>query len=179
MDAALDAALRRLVDEEHGLIRLFDPPFDDSERSPGSIVGYGKGVRENGGQYTHGALWLIRALFRRGRRWEGERLLRMLLPTGRDPGRYQAEPFVLAADVSAAPGREGEAGWTWYTGSAGWMLRIVFEDLLGLRLRDGELLLPAAPPRDFTLRWKGREIRAQGGSLSVDGEPWSGPVPPA
>ena len=178
VDAALDAAIRRLVDEEHGLIRLFDPPFDDSERSPGSIVGYGKGVRENGGQYTHGALWLIRALFRRGRRAEGERLLRMLLPTGRDPGRYEAEPFVLAADVSAAPGREGEAGWTWYTGSAGWMLRIVFEDLLGLRLRDGELLLPAAPPRDFTLRWKGREICARGGSIRVDGEHWSGPVPP-
>ena len=125
-DAALDACLRRLADRENGLVRLFDPPFTEDEPSPGSITAYGRGVRENGGQYTHGALWLVMALLRRGRRKEGLSLLQLLLPTweGRDLRRYEAEPFVLPADISAAPGREGQAGWTWYTGSAGWFWRI-------------------------------------------------------
>ncbi|MBR5094803.1 MAG: hypothetical protein IK095_06880, partial [Oscillospiraceae bacterium] len=177
-DAALDAALRRLVDAEHGLVRLFDPPFGEDERSPGSILGYGRGWRENGGQYTHAALWLARACFRRGRREDGLRLLRTVLPEEHDLRVWEAEPFVLAADVSAAPGREGEAGWTWYTGSAGWLLRVVLEDLLGLELRDGQLLLPEDPP-DFSLYWKGRQICAADGVLTVDGLPWDGPVSPA
>ena len=126
---SLDACLRRLVDREHGIIKLFDPPFAEGERSPGSILGYGRGVRENGGQYTHGAIWLARACFRQGRREEGLRLLRMLLPENHDPARYEAEPFVLAADLCAAPGREGQAGWTWYTGSAGWFFRVATEEL--------------------------------------------------
>ena len=126
---SLDACLRRLVDEEQGIVKLFAPPFAEGERSPGSILGYGQGFRENGGQYTHGAVWLARACFRQGRREDGLRLLRMLLPENHDPRRYEAEPFVLAADVSAAPGREGQAGWTWYTGSAGWFFRVAWEEL--------------------------------------------------
>ena len=122
-DEALDAALTSLVDEERRLVKLFTPPFTDAERSPGYISSYGPGVRENGGQYTHGAVWLALALAERGRREEAARILRMLLPTAHDPLRYEAEPFVLPADVSAAPGREERAGWTWYTGSAGWYLR--------------------------------------------------------
>ena len=122
-DEALDAALRQLVDREHSLVRLFRPPFDDRERSPGYISSYGPGVRENGGQYNHGAVWLALALSERGRPEEARQILRMLLPESHDPLRYEAEPFVLAADVSAAPGREERAGWTWYTGSAGWYLR--------------------------------------------------------
>ncbi len=130
-EAALDECLRRLVDREHGLVKLFDPPFTEDERRPGSITGYGRGVRENGGQYTHGALWLVLACLRRGRREEGLALLRLLLPTweGRDLARYEAEPFALPADISSAPGREGQAGWTWYTGSAGWFWRIVTREL--------------------------------------------------
>ena len=132
--------MRRLVDREHGLVKLFDPPFDEEERSPGSIVGYGKGWRENGGQYTHAALWLARACFRRGRLEEGLGLLRLLLPGGARPcAAGRRSPSCWPADVSAAPGHEGEAGWTWYTGSAGWFFRIAAEDLLGLRLRDGRL----------------------------------------
>lgn len=173
--AALDAALRRLVDDEHGLVKLFDPPYGEEERSPGSIVGYGRGFRENGGQYTHGALWLARACFRQGRREEGLRLLRMLLPEEHELSRWEAEPFVLAADVSAAPGHEGEAGWTWYTGSAGWFFRIAAEDLLGLRLRDG-LLRVEPGPEDWTAVWKGRRIRSEGGAVTVDGEPCTRPV---
>ena len=122
-DEALDAALKRLVDEERSLIKLFDPPFTEGERSPGYLTGYGPGIRENGGQYTHGAIWLALALIRRGRRDEGRRLLRLLLPESHEPLRYEAEPFVLAADVYSAPGLEERAGWSWYTGSAGWYLR--------------------------------------------------------
>ncbi len=122
-DVALDAALRELVDEKRHLVLLFRPPFTEDERSPGYITGYGPGVRENGGQYSHAAVWLALALHARGRREEAERVLRMLLPESHAPLRYEAEPFVLAADVCNAPGREEAAGWTWYTGSAGWYLR--------------------------------------------------------
>ena len=151
---ALDAALARLVDREHRLIRLFDPPYGDGEPRPGYLVSYGRGFRENGGQYTHGALWLVLACLKAGRREEGLALMRMLLPEEGDLRRYEAEPFVLAADVSAAPGREGLAGWTWYTGSAGWALRVVLEGLLGLGMRNG-VLRPLSPPAlsDYRLRW--------------------------
>lgn len=130
-ETALDEALRRLWDREHGLVKLFDPPFSENERSPGSIAGYGRGVRENGGQYTHGALWLALACLRRGRKQNGLALLQLLSPgyERRDLARYEAEPFVLPADICSAPGREGEAGWTWYTGSAGWFYRILTEEL--------------------------------------------------
>ncbi len=173
--AALDAAITRLTDEKHGLIRLFDPPFTPEERSPGSIVGYGPGIRENGGQYTHGALWLIRACLRRGRLSDGLRLFRLLIPEGHDLRRYEAEPFVLPADVSAAPGHEGEAGWTWYTGSAGWFFRVVTEDLLGLRLRDGKLEIRPLL-QDWEANWKGRAIRVEHGAVTVDGEAYTGPI---
>ncbi|MBR3473736.1 MAG: hypothetical protein IKH34_01565 [Oscillospiraceae bacterium] len=128
-EAALDEALRRLVDRERGLVKLFDPPYTEDERSPGSITGYGRGVRENGGQYTHGALFLALACFRRGRREQGRAILEMLVPENHDLRRWEAEPYALAADVSTAPGREGEAGWTWYTGSAGWFWRIATEEM--------------------------------------------------
>ena len=126
-DAALDAALASLVDAEHHLVKLFAPPFTESERSPGYLTSYGPGIRENGGQYTHGAVWLALALAERGRREEARQILGLLLPKSHDPLRYEAEPFVLAADVSAAPGREESAGWSWYTGSAGWYLRAALE----------------------------------------------------
>ncbi len=182
-DAALDAALERLVDGEHGLIRLFGPPFGQDEPYPGYIAGYGEGFRENGGQYTHGAIWLAMACLRRGRRAEGLRLLRMLLPENHDPARYEAEPFVLAADVYTAPGCEGMAGWTWYTGSAGWYFRAVTRELLGLELRNGRLYIH---PRleHYNARWtdpQGTEhaIAVDGTAITVDGSPYDGgPIPP-
>ena len=127
IDRALDAALERLVDEEHRLVKLMDPPYTEREPRPGYLVSYGAGFRENGGQYTHAAVWLARALHKRGRRREALRLMERMLPEGRDLSRYEAEPFVLPADITAAPGREGEAGWTWYTGSAGWYWRVARE----------------------------------------------------
>ena len=176
-EAALDAALERLVDEEHGLVRLFTPPYGTQERSPGSIVGYGKGYRENGGQYTHAALWLARACFVRGRREDGLRLLKLLVPEGHDLRRWEAEPFVLAADVCAAPGREGEAGWSWYTGSSGWFFRVVTENLLGLRLRDGKLSVDPGP-QSFRVLWQGHEILSENGEVCIDGSPGAGPLAP-
>ena len=127
VDQALDAALERLVDEHHRLIKLMDPPYTEQEPRPGYLVSYGAGFRENGGQYTHAAVWLARALHKRGRRREALRLMELMLPEGRDLSRYEAEPFVLPADITAAPGREGEAGWTWYTGSAAWYWRTARE----------------------------------------------------
>ena len=129
VDRALNICLTRLVDEEHRLVKLFDPPYTSAEPSPGYLVSYGAGFRENGGQYTHAAIWLARAFLRRGRRDTALHLLALILPEGRDLSRYEAEPFVLPADICAAPGREGEAGWTWYTGSAGWYLRVLGEAL--------------------------------------------------
>ena len=127
VDAALEAAYARLVDEKHGLVRLLDPPYGADERYPGYLAGYGPGVRENGGQYSHGAIFLALALLRRGRRDRARRILELLLPAAHEPSHFQAEPFVLPADVCAAPGREGRAGWSWYTGSAGWYLRAARE----------------------------------------------------
>ena len=139
MRLALEEACQRLADEEKRLVKLFSPPFGPEERYPGYLAGYGAGFRENGGQYTHAGAWLALALLRRGEREKGRRLLELLLAEGREPDRYEAEPFVLAADVCAAPGHEGEAGWTWYTGSAGWFFRTALEELAGLRLEDGRL----------------------------------------
>ena len=153
-ESALDHALARLVDREHRIVRLLDPPYTP-ENSPGYLSGYGKGFRENGGQYTHGALWLALAALRLGRRSEGMELLRMLLPELHDPARYEAEPFVLPADVCAAKGREGLAGWSWYTGSAGWFYRIVTEELLGLHLADGKLSAKPGALAHYRVKWRG------------------------
>ncbi len=122
------------------------------------------------------------AAFRRGRPNEGYEILRMLLPDGHDLTRYAAEPFVLAADVSAAPGHEGEAGWTWYTGSAGWYFRVVTQELLGLKLRGGKLYiepnLPSALPA-YSADWtdysgRSHHIVCSPDGIRVDGEPYHG-----
>ena len=102
------------------MVKLFEPPFSESTEHAGYVNSYGEGFRENGGQYTHGAIWLALACLEHGLRREGEEMLLALLKRG---GNYGAEPFVLAADVYSNPYRAGEAGWTWYTGSAGWYLR--------------------------------------------------------
>ena len=181
-EAALEAALTRLTDRAHGLVKIFDPPYAPEERSPGYLTSYGEGFRENGGQYTHAAIWLARACLRCGRTEQGWELLQMLLPENHDLRRYAGEPFVLAADVCAAPGREGEAGWTWYTGSAAWYFRVVTEDLLGLRLLDGKLCLRPRLPEAIPacrLRWTSRagarfDIRYEGTEITVNGEKYDG-----
>ena len=124
VDTALRSAVRALFDEDGGLARLFAPPFGDGTERAGYINGYGEGFRENGGQYTHAAVWLALACLKRGLRAEGERIMLGLLRRGE---AYGAEPFVLAADVYSNPARRGEAGWSWYTGAAGWYLRAARE----------------------------------------------------
>jgi len=150
-DQALESAWRHLVRPDESLVQLFDPPFDTSEPSPGYIKGYPPGVRENGGQYTHAALWMAMAMARKG---DGERavqLLRMLNPIehARDVEavwHYRVEPYVVAADVYRLPGRVGLGGWSWYTGSAAWMYRAWIEEVLGLRISDGMLRMDPVIP---------------------------------
>jgi cellobiose phosphorylase len=135
----MEAVNDRLVRRERSLIQLFDPPFDKSPLDPGYIKGYVPGVRENGGQYTHAAIWTVMAFAALGdqrRAWE---LLSLINPLnhGSTPAgiaTYKVEPYVVAADVYAVAPHTGRGGWTWYTGSAGWMYRLIVESLLGLRL---------------------------------------------
>jgi len=141
---AMDSLDQRLVRREAGIIQLLDPPFDRSDMNPGYIKGYVPGVRENGGQYTHAAIWAAMAFAKRGdaeRAWE---LLGMINPinhalNGDDVARYKVEPYVVAADVYAIAPHTGRGGWTWYTGSAGWLYRLMIESLLGVN-REGDRL---------------------------------------
>jgi cyclic beta-1,2-glucan glucanotransferase len=157
---AMESAQRILVDERNRLVLLFTPPFDHSAPHPGYIMGYPPGVRENGGQYTHGSLWLAMAWARLGDGERAVKLLNLMNPVehSRDPetaAKYRGEPYVVAADVYAAPGRVGQSGWTWYTGSAAWMYRAWIEEVLGLRLRGDSMELKPSIPAS----WDGFEIR--------------------
>jgi cellobiose phosphorylase len=151
---AMDAVDRRLVRRDHALIQLLDPPFDKSDMNPGYIKGYVPGVRENGGQYTHAAIWAAMAFAALGdsrRAWE---LLEMINPVNhaRSPeevATYKVEPYVVAADVYALSPHNGRGGWTWYTGSAGWMYRLIVESLLGLRLEVDKLRFAPCLPADW------------------------------
>jgi cyclic beta-1,2-glucan synthetase len=162
-EQALDSLERHLVSEPDGIIRLLTPAFDKTPHDPGYIKGYLPGVRENGGQYTHGALWAVRALAEAGRAERAAPLLEMLSPvshggTAEQVAIYQVEPYVIAADVYGVAPHLGRGGWTWYTGSAGWMFRVALESILGLTVRDGKRLelrpcVPDAWP-GFTLRYR-------------------------
>jgi cellobiose phosphorylase len=147
--ASLD---RHLVRREAGLVQLLEPPFDKSALDPGYIKGYLPGVRENGGQYTHAAIWAAMAFAELGDRERAWELTRMINPAsrGRDAAgieTYKVEPYVVSADVYAVAPHVGRGGWSWYTGSAGWMYRLIVESLLGLQLDGGQLrfapVLPA------------------------------------
>ncbi len=161
---AMDALDKRLVRRDHALIQLLDPAFDKSNLNPGYIKGYVPGVRENGGQYTHGAIWAAMAFAALGdsrRAWE---LLAMITPVNhaRSPeaiATYKVEPYVVAADVYALSPHTGRGGWTWYTGSAGWMYQLIVESLLGLRLEVDTLrLAPCIPAhwKAFTVHYRYR-----------------------
>ncbi len=162
---AMEAVDQRLVRRDHALIQLLDPPFDKSPLNPGYIRGYVPGVRENGGQYTHAAIWATMAFARLGdsrRAWE---LMTMINPVnhGRTPegmAVYKVEPYVAAADVYAVSPHIGRGGWTWYTGSAGWMYRLIVESLLGLRLDVDKLRFAPCLPADwkaFKMRYRYRD----------------------
>ena len=156
---AMNAVERELVRAEDGVALLFTPPFDKTPLDPGYIKGYPPGIRENGGQYTHAALWSVMALAGLGQGDRAMALFALLNPvnhglTRAAVHRYKVEPYVVAADVYAAPGHMGRGGWTWYTGSAGWMQRAGMESILGLRRRGDELHLNPCIPA----AWSGFEV---------------------
>jgi cellobiose phosphorylase len=153
-----------LVRRDAGLVQLLEPPFDRSAMDPGYIKGYVPGVRENGGQYTHAATWAAMAFAELGdgeRAWE---LLRMINPVSHGQGDniavYKVEPYVVTADVYGVPPHVGRGGWSWYTGSAGWMYRLIVESLLGLRVEGERLHFAPVLPADwhsFELDYRYRE----------------------
>jgi cyclic beta-1,2-glucan synthetase len=162
---AMNAVYERLVRREHALIQLLDPPFSKSDLHPGYIRGYVPGVRENGGQYTHGAVWTAMAFAALGdseRAWE---LASMINPanharSSKAVAIYKVEPYVVAADVYAVAPHTGRGGWSWYTGSAGWMYRLILESLLGLRLESEKLHFHPCLPADwkfFKIHYRYRE----------------------
>jgi cyclic beta-1,2-glucan synthetase len=148
-----------LVRRGAGLVLLFTPPFDHSAADPGYIKGYPPGIRENGGQYTHAAVWSVIAFAMQGDADKAAELYSILNPinharTYADALRYKVEPYVVAADVYSEPPHVGRGGWTWYTGSAAWLYRAGLEWLLGCRVRGASLLLDPCVPGD----WHGFEI---------------------
>jgi cyclic beta-1,2-glucan synthetase len=166
---ALDATEAMLVSERHAIIRLLTPPFVASAHDPGYIKGYVAGVRENGGQYTHGACWVVRAVAEFGRRDRAGQLLLMLLPTSHAltseaADRYKLEPYVVAADIYSEPPHEGRGGWSWYTGSAGWLYRVALESILGFTVENGDTirLRPRVPSA-----WPGYRITYRTGTGTV------------
>jgi cyclic beta-1,2-glucan synthetase len=161
-ERAMDAVRTHLIRRGPQVVLLLAPPFDHSAQDPGYIKGYPPGVRENGGQYTHAALWVVMAMARLGAGDEAVELFHMLNPvnhtrTAADVGRYRAEPYVLAGDVYAHPAHPGRGGWTWYTGSAGWMYRAGLESILGLRRRGSTFemdpCIPSSWP-DYAIVWR-------------------------
>ena len=178
---AMESLLQRLVRHDAKLIQLFDPPFDKSPLDPGYIKGYAPGVRENGGQYTHAAVWTVMAVALMGdfpRAWE---LFQMINPIrhGDTPAkisRYKVEPYVVAADVYSVPPHAGRGGWTWYTGSAGWMYRLILETFLGLELEVNKLrITPRIPPdwKSFKIHYRYRETLHHISVVNVSGR-WRG-----
>jgi cellobiose phosphorylase len=195
---ALASVEERLVRPEDKLIQLFDPPFDRGALQPGYIKGYVPGIRENGGQYTHGATWVVLATALQGRCDRALKLWNMLNPvyhaaTPAEVQRYKVEPYVVCADVYGAGPHVGRGGWTWYTGSASWLYRVALEAILGLRLTGDALRVePCVPPG-----WPGYEVAYRHGSatyriwvdnsagtgrglraVTVDGQPAAGAVVP-
>ncbi len=151
---SMDSAEKYLVKKEDGIIQLFDPPFDKSDMNPGYIKGYVPGVRENGGQYTHAAVWLVMAFAEMGdtrRTWE---LLQMINPVNRGKDsvvidKYQSEPYVIAADVYAQQLHKGRGGWTWYTGSAGWMYQLITRSFIGMEREGDKLFFKPCIPKEW------------------------------
>ena len=162
---AMEAVYEHLVRREYGLVQLLEPPFDKSALNPGYIKGYVPGVRENGGQYTHAAIWAAMAFAQLGDKQRAWELFAMINPvnhakSAEETAVYKVEPYVVAADVYAAPPHTGRGGWTWYTGSSAWMYRLIVESLLGLSLEVDKLRFTPCLPTDwvgFKMHYRYRE----------------------
>jgi cyclic beta-1,2-glucan synthetase len=190
-ERAMDAVRTHLVRRGQEVVLLLTPAFDQSLQDPGYIKGYPPGIRENGGQYTHAALWIVMAMAKLGSGDEAVELFHMLNPinhtrTAADVERYKAEPYVVAGDVYAHPAHVGRGGWTWYTGSAGWMYRAGIESILGLRRQGATFAVDPCIPSswpEYAIAWRfGRtryeiqvrnpERRCRGiGAAELDGAP--------
>ncbi|HEX7284455.1 MAG TPA: hypothetical protein VF239_20530, partial [Vicinamibacterales bacterium] len=160
-ERALDAVRARLVVRPSRILLLLAPAFDKSDQDPGYIKGYPPGIRENGGQYTHAAVWALMAIARQGNGDEAAELFHMLNPinhtrTPADVQRYRTEPYVLDGDVYARPPHAGRGGWSWYTGSAGWLYRAGLESILGLRRRGTTFMVDPCIPSSwdcYSIEW--------------------------
>jgi cellobiose phosphorylase len=182
-DTALKSVEDYLINDD--MLLLLKPPFDKTPNDPGYIKGYPPGVRDNGGQYTHGSLWVPLALARKGQGDLAVRVLQMMNPVSHTATsdlvqKYKTEPYAVAADIYALPGHIGRGGWTWYTGSAAWMYRVWLEEIYGFRLRGSKLTLKPVLPSDWkelklTYKYKSStyEIlilnKKKGEELTVDG----------
>jgi cyclic beta-1,2-glucan synthetase len=161
-ERAMDAVRAHLVRRGSRTVLLLSPPFDRTALDPGYIKGYIPGVRENGGQYTHAALWVVLALARLGGGNEAVELFHMLNPlnhsrTPQEVQRYMTEPYSVAGDVYDHPAHSGRGGWTWYTGSAGWMYRVAVEGILGLERRGPAFAMDPCIPSSwpsFSVAWR-------------------------
>jgi cyclic beta-1,2-glucan glucanotransferase len=190
-ERAMDAVRTSLVARQSQVLLLLNPPFDRSAQDPGYIKGYPPGVRENGGQYTHAAVWIVMALAKLGSGDEAAEFFHMLNPinhgrTPTDVARYKTEPYVMAGDVYARPPHAGRGGWSWYTGSAGWMYRAGIESILGLRRRGDTFVIDPCIPSSwdhYRIDWRFLDTRYEivvcnpagrcrgVGSATLDGAP--------
>lgn len=162
---AMQALDQQLVDDDAGLIKLLTPPFDGRGPSPGYIQGYPPGVRENGGQYTHGALWAVMAFAHRGDTARAWQLWSLINPINHALNadaveRYKVEPYVMAADVYSVEPHTGRGGWSWYTGSAGWAYRLIVEALLGVKRHGTTIAVHPLLPQN----WPSVSLRYQHGN---------------
>ena len=159
---ALNSVEKYLIDEDSGTISLLTPPFDSVELNPGYIKSYVPGVRENGGQYTHAAIWVIKAFAMMGDGDKAYSLFKMINPinhsrTSIEVSNYKVEPYVVAADVYTNPQHQGRGGWTWYTGSSGWMYMVGLEDIIGFSIEGNRLYIDPCIPKNwesFKIRYK-------------------------
>lgn len=155
-ESAMESVYKMLVDKENGIIKLLWPAFNKSEEEPGYIKGYNPGIRENGGQYTHGAIWAIIAFAKLKEKERAYELFSMLNPinhteTELEARKYKGEPYVMAADVYDAQGQKGRSGWTWYTGSASWMYKAAIEDIIGFKKQGDKIIIDPCLPDQFNI----------------------------
>lgn len=165
-NTALMTAYSELYDRENGIVNLLSPPFGQEEKKVGYISSYPEGIRENGGQYTHAAVWLSAALFEAGYTEEGYEILNVLNPLNKYKNeetakKYMTEPYYMCADVYSAQGAEGRGGWSLYTGSAAWYYKTVYEKLLGIKMRDGRFFVSPNLPK---------EIKSYTARITADGK---------
>lgn len=167
IEKSLNSLEKYLINEDKGMILLFTPPFDNISEDPGYIKSYVPGVRENGGQYTHGAIWVISAFAKTGKGDRTYELFHMINPINHsrsaiECSNYKVEPYVMAADVYNVNPHVGRGGWTWYTGSAGWMYKVGLEDILGFKKEGNRLYINPCIPRKwdkYTIKYRYKNTR--------------------